>query len=215
MFTGLIEEIGKISAKRAISGGLTIKVGASLILNDLKVDDSVAVNGVCLTATKVEPDGFWADAVGETLTKTTIKNLTEGSYVNLERALQLSDRLGGHIVQGHCNGIAKIRQITKRGDNYFLEIVLPVELEKYVIKEGSISIDGISLTIAQLENSKVGLSIIPHTWNKTNLVNKQVGEEVNIEVDLIAKYVEKLLFNNSGKSNGKYSDEWFKNLGYE
>jgi len=129
MFTGLIEEIGKISAKRGINGGVSLKISASQILSDLKVDDSVAVNGVCLTATKIDSDGFWADAVAETLTKTTINHLSEGSSVNLERALKLSDRLGGHIVQGHCNGVGEITKVTKRGENYYVEIEIPKELE--------------------------------------------------------------------------------------
>jgi len=214
MFTGLIEEIGQITRIDPIAGGKKIRVLASKILDDIKVDDSIAINGVCLTATKIEQDGFWADAVGETLNKTTLVNMRVGAQVNVERALKLSDRLGGHLVQGHVNGIATITQINKLGENYFLEINIPRELTKYTIDEGSISIDGISLTIAKLNDTKVGVSVIPHTWAASNLKDKKVGDLVNIETDVLAKYIEKLLMNKSGNGTGKFTDEWFKNLGY-
>lgn len=214
MFTGLIEEIGKIVRINPIAGGKKFRVLASKIMDDIKVDDSIAINGVCLTATCVEPDGFWADAVGETLNKTTLAEMHEGAAVNVERAMKLSDRLGGHIVQGHVNGIANVTQIKKLGENYFLEINIPAELQKYTIAEGSISIDGISLTIAKLNSTRVGLSVIPHTWAATNLKDRKVGDRVNIETDVLAKYIEKLLMNNKETGTGKFSDEWFKNLGY-
>jgi riboflavin synthase len=212
MFTGLIEEIGKLSSLESIPGGKRIKVSASVILDDIKIDDSVAVNGVCLTVTGTGKDFFMADAVGATLDKTTISFIKKGVELNLERAMRLSDRLGGHIVQGHVNGIGTITRISKLGDNYFLEVEFPPELEKYTIKEGSIAIDGISLTIASLEGNKAGLSIIPHTWTNTNLKFRKTGEHVNIEVDLIAKYVEKLL--NSKNKTGSITEDWLKDIGY-
>jgi len=212
MFTGLIEEIGIIKRIKPISGGINISVKASKIMDDLKVDDSVAVNGVCLTAVNVVADNFSVDAVGETLSKSTINSLKENEEVNLERSVRLTDRLGGHLVQGHVNGVGTITQIKKLGDNYFVEVLVPGNLKKYLIDEGSIAIDGISLTIAQLEDSKAGLSIIPHTWTKTILKNKKVGAKVNIETDVIAKYVEKLLSKENDDS--KFTENWFKQLGY-
>jgi riboflavin synthase len=213
MFTGLIEEIGTISTITQISGGKRLRIEASKILDDLKVDDSVAINGVCLTAIKIDGTGFWAEAVGVTLDKTTLNKMYKGRLVNLERAVRLSDRLGGHMVQGHVNGIGTIAKIEKLGDNYSLEVSVPDKLTKYLIDEGSIAVDGISLTIATLINSKVGLSIIPHTWNNTNLIKMNIGDKVNIETDVIAKYIEKLITKNEN-SNDKFSDLWFKKNGY-
>jgi riboflavin synthase len=213
MFTGLIEEIGKISSITAIAGGKRLKISASKILSDLKVDDSVAVNGICLTATNVDNTGFTCEAVGVTLTKTTLQNFSVNEEVNLERAVRLADRLGGHLVQGHINGIGIIKNISKLGDNYFVELIIPDELKKYLVEEGSIAVDGISLTIAKLENNTCGLSIIPHTWNNTIIKNKRTGSKVNIEIDVIAKYVEKLLIGSKVKDD-KFTDAWFKNLGY-
>lgn len=213
MFTGLIEEIGKISSITAIAGGKRLKISASKILGDLKVDDSVAVNGICLTATNVDNTGFTCEAVGVTLTKTTLQNFFVNEEVNLERAVRLADRLGGHLVQGHVNGIGSVKNISKLGDNYFVELIIPDELKKYLVEEGSIAVDGISLTIAKLENSTCGLSIIPHTWNNTIIKNKRTGSKVNIETDVIAKYVEKLLIS-SKVEDDRFTDAWFKNLGY-
>ncbi|MBU1100389.1 MAG: riboflavin synthase [Bacteroidetes bacterium] len=214
MFTGLIEEIGKITKISNIPGGKTLHISANNILDDLKIDDSVAVNGVCLTATKLSGNGFWADAVGATLEKTTLATIRENFSVNLERSVRLMDRLGGHLVQGHVNGIAKISQINKLGDNYFLEVAIPEGLKKYVIDEGSISIDGISLTIAKLNGIKVGVSVIPHTWKSTTLCKNKIGDNVNIETDVIAKYIEKLLLSNTDEDKSKFSDDWFKKMGY-
>jgi riboflavin synthase len=213
MFTGLIEEIGKISSIAGIPGGKRLKISALKILGDLKVDDSVAVNGICLTATKLEKDGFICEAVGATISKTTLQNFQIGEEVNLERAMRLSDRLGGHLVQGHVNSIGTIIQIQKPGDNYYVEVMVPSEIKKYLVEEGSIAIDGISLTIAKLEDDTIGVSVIPHTWENTVLKNKKSGSRVNIETDVIAKYVEKLLMN-PGTDDKKFSDSWFKDLGY-
>lgn len=224
MFTGLIEEIGHVLKVQPISGGKRIKISAEKIMDDVKVDDSVCVNGVCLTATGTEPKAFWTDAVGATLSKSTLLNIREGAEVNLERSVRLMDRLGGHLVLGHVNGIAKITQIKKLGENYYLEVSIPDELKKYVIDEGSIAIDGVSLTIANLSGNNVGISVIPHTWKTTSFKNNKVGDDVNIETDVIAKYVEKLLTHRAsnegmdskeGEGNGdKFTDSWFKQMGY-
>ncbi len=214
MFTGIIEEIGKISRVRSIAGGKSLFVSSKEILDDVKIGDSIAVNGVCLTVTNINETGFWADAVGATLEKTTLAFLSENTFVNLERSVRLMDRLGGHLVQGHVNGIGSISKITKPGENYFLEIILPDKLHKYVINEGSIAIDGISLTVAQIDNSGIILSIIPHTWNNTTLKTISIGTRVNIETDVIAKYVENLLGKHSEEKDDKYSNDWFKKMGY-
>lgn len=214
MFTGLIEEIGKISNIRSISGGKSLLITANKILDDLKIDDSVAVNGVCLTATELTDKGFRAEAVGATLEKTTLNLLRQNTEVNLERSVRLMDRLGGHLVQGHVNGIAKVSRIDKLGENYFLEVVLPDNLKKYVIDEGSIAIDGISLTVASLIGNRVGVSVIPHTWKSTNLNKRKAGDDVNIETDVIGKYVEKLLSSGTTGEDDKFSSEWFKKMGY-
>ncbi len=213
MFTGLIEEIGKIKSISVIPGGRRLRISAGKIFDDLKVDDSVSVNGICLTAVKIDKNEFECEVVGVTLSKTTLKDFKTNDEVNLERAVRLADRLGGHLVQGHVNGIGSIKKISKLGDNYYIEINFPDELKKYIIDEGSIAVDGISLTVARIENNTCGLSIIPHTWNNTILKNKHEGNAVNIETDVIAKYVEKLL-TNTGKSDDRFTDTWFKKLGY-
>jgi len=213
MFTGLIEEIGILDKIEPITDGRRIKIAAVKIIEDVKVDDSIAVNGVCLTVVKIEKNSFWTEAVGETLKKTTINKLNQNCKMNLERALRLTDRLGGHLVQGHVNGIGKIKKINRIGDNYYLEVQIPEYLGKYVIKEGSIAIDGISLTVANLQGNLAGLSIIPHTWQNTNLQFGRVSEEVNIEVDIVAKYVEKLLGMKGNEAN-PLSESILKNMGY-
>lgn len=212
MFTGIIEEIGRLQRIQAIAGGKRFRILAVKITDDLKPDDSVAINGVCLTVTQMEADGFWIDAVGETLQKSTLNEIREGAEVNLERAIRLQDRLGGHLLQGHVNGRARITQIIKRGENYFLEVELPRKLIKYVIDEGSIALDGISLTIARLNGTKAGISVIPHTWTHTNLKQRRVNDMINVETDVIARYIEKLLKHSDDKD--VFTDAWFKNLGF-
>ena len=214
MFTGIIEEIGKISSIQPIAGGMRIKISSSKILDDISVDHSICVNGVCLTAIKVEDDGFWVDAVGATLEKTTFSKMQISTPVNLERSLKLNDRLGGHFVQGHTNGIGTILGINKLGENYFLKIKVDEILEKYLIEEGSITIDGVSLTIAELDGSKVGISLIPHTWHNTIIQFKKIGNQVNVETDVLAKYIEKLLRKNGANKNINITDNWLKELGY-
>lgn len=214
MFTGLIEEIGKVKKIDSINGGKRINISATKIMDDIKVDDSIAVNGVCLTAVKIETNSFTVEAVGETLKKTTLNELKENQIVNLERAVRLNDRLGGHLVQGHVNGVGRILNIQKLGENYFLEVEVDPKLTKYLIDEGSISIDGISLTIAKLVENKVGVSLIPHTWKNTNLNTRNIGAKVNIETDVIAKYIEKLLQNKKQNDAEPLSQKWFEEMGY-
>jgi riboflavin synthase len=215
MFTGLIEEVGQIKSVTSIAGGKKIFISAQKITEDISVDDSIAVNGVCLTVVEFSDVGFYVEAVAETLEKTTIGKLKINNYVNLERAMKLGDRLGGHFVQGHVNDISKIERIEKLGDNYALDIIVPESLEKYMILEGSIALDGISLTIARLEGTKVGINIIPHTWAGTNVRNLNKGDYVNTEVDVIAKYIEKLIpYSITGKQGTKLNATRLKALGF-
>ena len=214
MFTGIIEEIGKVSELITIPGGKTIKISAVKILNDISVNDSVSINGVCLTATEVDEQGFKVDAVGVTLEKSTFSDLQVSSQVNLELSLKLSDRLGGHFVLGHVNGTGVIKEIIKLGDNYLMRVNVPNNMKKYLIDEGSITIDGISLTIAELKDSTIGISIIPHTWNNTTLQYKNAEDRVNIETDVLAKYAEKLTNKKEFEHKNKLSENWLKELGY-
>ena len=214
MFTGIIEEIGIVEKITPISGGITIKIKAEKILGDIAVNDSVCIDGVCLTVIKFDKNSFWADAVGATLEKTTFNKVKADTSVNLERSVRLSDRLGGHLVQGHVNGIGTISEIKKLGENYLVKILIPDELEKYLIKEGSIAINGISLTIADLDSNEISISVIPHTWQNTNLKDKKVYEKVNVEIDILAKYVEKLLAKNNNNPDTNITEGWLKELGY-
>jgi riboflavin synthase len=215
MFTGLIEEIGTIKKIDIIAGGGNqITIQADKILSDLKIDHSVAVSGVCLTAVEILKDGFKVDAVGETLEKSTLKNIHIGQKINLERAMQLSDRLGGHFVQGHVNGVGKVKQLLQRGENWFLVVDVPEHLQKYLISEGSIAIDGVSLTIANLQSTEIGVSVIPHTFKNTIISEYKINQSVNIETDFLAKYVENfiLAYSQDGKS-GLTMDK-IKELGF-
>lgn len=215
MFTGLIEEIGLIQKITPVSGGgKQIKIQAKKILSDLEIDNSVAVSGVCLTVVKIFEDEFVVEAVGETLEKSTLRNTTIGQRVNLERALRLSDRLGGHFVQGHVNGMGTIKQILQRGENWYLEIEIPIALENYVIDEGSIAIDGVSLTIANLKRAIIGISVIPYTFKNTIINDYQINQKVNIETDFLAKYVENFIQAYGKSANSKITIDNLKNMGF-
>ncbi len=213
MFSGIIEEIGQIQKIKSINGGIELSISGNKIFDDLKIGDSISVSGVCLTVTTIKSNIFTADAVVETLMKTTLKSLNNKSYVNLERAIKFNDRIGGHLIQGHVNSVAKITQLKKLGENFLLQIELPPDLIKYVIKEGSIAIDGISLTIAEILSNRINISIIPHTYQNTTLKFKKKNDLVNIEIDFFAKYIEnflsKFLFQNRG-----LKEEQLKRLGY-
>ena len=215
MFTGIIEEIGVIIRSSLIPGGQKITIRADKILEDLRVDHSVAVNGVCLTVVEISEKLFTVEAVGETLDKSTLIDLSTSASLNLERAMKLGDRLGGHLVQGHVNGIGKVSNLIQRGDNWYMEVDLSDELIRYVIPEGSIAIDGISLTVASLKGTKVGISIIPHTFKNTTLSQTKVGQKCNIETDLIAKYLEKWLKISSEDTGKKpITLDWLQSQGF-
>lgn len=208
MFTGLIQELGTIESVHTNAEGKEFVIRAPGLIKEIAIDDSVATNGVCLTATKISGDTFRVQAIHMTLDKTSIGKLKAQDKVNLELSLRPSDRLGGHFVQGHVNTLGKIEKITKIGDNWEIQVSFSPEYRKYMISEGSIALDGISLTIAKLTDVTLTVAIIPHTLEKTSLSTKKVGDVLNIEVDMMAKYIENFLrFNNqSGR------EEWAKNF---
>ncbi len=194
MFTGIIEELGRLENAEPRSAGSRLRIAARKIMSDLREGDSVSVNGVCLTAVDLKPGGFGADASPETLQRSSLGALRPGAPVNLERALQANARLGGHIVQGHVDAMGRIVSLDLLGDNnWWLKVQAPPELDRYLVFKGSIAIDGISLTVAALEDGIVSVTIIPHTYENTNLRGKRPGDTVNLETDVLARYVEKML----------------------
>ncbi len=193
MFTGLIEEVGKIAEVRPSRGARLLRVQAQDVLSDLKVDDSIAVNGVCLTVIARSEKDFSVEAVEETLKKSTLGGLRVGDRVNLERALSVQSRLGGHFVQGHVDGVAEVESLTPQAGGKLLTLRLPEHLLTYMIPKGSIAVDGVSLTIAELEPPRVRIALIPHTLEQTTLGELQPGNRVNIEADMLGKYIVQLV----------------------
>ncbi len=191
MFTGLVEQVGEIRRREPRGGGLVIEVHCGYL--DLRVGESVAVNGACLTATRVRPQYFEADVSAETAQRTSLARLVPGSAVNLERALRFSDRLGGHLVTGHIDGLGRVVSIDVVGDARRAAFRYPVELSGYVAPKGSVTLDGVSLTVNEVDTGTLAVMIVPHTWANTTLHRLAVGAEVNLEVDLMARYVARLL----------------------
>src|ERR1700691_2942798 len=189
MFTGIVEEVGEIAV-----AGHRMRVQCRLVLEDIKEGASIAVNGACLTAVEIQPDGFWCDLSPETLARTNLGALREGSLVNLERPAAVGDRLSGHIVQGHVDGTAEFLALDPLpGGNWCLTVRIPRDLDRYLILKGSVTLDGVSLTVASLEGDVAAFAIIPHTYENTVMRQYRAGAAVNLEVDVIGKYVEKLL----------------------
>lgn len=193
MFTGLIEEVGHLHWICATERGTQLRVAAPGISNDLQVGDSVAVNGCCLTATAIRNGDITFDLLEETVARTNLGNLAAESPVNLERALAATGRMGGHFVQGHIDCTAEVLSFAEQGVDYRLEVELPADFARYAVEKGSIALDGISLTIAELLPASLVAWIIPHTRRETNLSHLQPGSLLNVEFDLLAKYVERLL----------------------
>jgi riboflavin synthase len=188
MFTGLIEEVGRVVAPAP-----RLRVACARVLDDLREGDSISVSGVCLTAVDISREGFSADLAPETIKRTSLGDRAAGDRVNLERAVRADQRLGGHIVQGHVDTTGELISLAALdGGNWWLKVRIPEEFDRYVVYKGSIAIDGVSLTVASVENCIVGVTIIPHTFENTSLGSLRAGSRVNIEVDLIAKYLEKL-----------------------
>ena len=198
MFTGLIQDVGKLESVDAGGDGARVRIGTSLAF-EIELGDSVAVNGVCLTATAAEEKSFETEAMNQTLEVTALGDLEPGSAVNLELAMRASDRLGGHIVQGHVDGIGEVVSVADDGFAKRLRVALPAELMRYVIDKGSIALSGVSLTVAALGEGWVEVSLIPETLERTNLGGAEPGERLNVESDLVAKYVERLVSPLAGK----------------
>lgn len=189
MFTGIIEELGTVAGS-----GSRLVIRCSTVLEDAREGSSIAVNGVCLTALHLTADSFAADLAPETLARTNLGDLKPGSRVNLERPMTPATRLSGHIVQGHVDATGEIVALDELGDgNWWLKVRVPAALDRYLVHKGSIAIDGISLTIASLDRDVLGVTMIPHTYANTTLGSRRVGERMNLEVDVLAKHVEKLL----------------------
>lgn len=193
MFTGLVEEIGTIQSVLKGPKSAVITIKAKKVLENVKLGDSIATNGVCLTVTDFNSDSFKVDVMAETMRKSNLNKLSPGSKVNLERALMLGDRIGGHLVSGHIDGVGIIQDFKREDNAIWASIAAPYDILKYVIYKGSIAIDGISLTVAYVDNKIFKVSVIPHTKEITTLLNKNIGDEVNLEGDMIGKYVEKFL----------------------
>jgi len=214
MFTGIIEELGTIRRITAARDGARLEVSAHTVLSDAKIGDSIAVNGVCLTVVKSGSDWFAADVSAETLRRTSLKQAKTGSRVNLERALSASSRFGGHIVQGHVDGTGEFVAATPSGDGWTIRIGYPEELSRYIVEKGSITVDGISLTVAALGDTWFEIAVIPHTWKVTNLGTLERGMAVNLEVDIIAKYVERMLGGYLNQPKAPLTLEKLSELGY-
>lgn len=193
MFTGIIEEVGKIRTIKRGAYSATLEITANLITADLHIGDSVATNGICLTATSVNPHGFTADAMPETLNRTNLGALSPGSRVNLERAVAVGSRLGGHIVSGHIDGLAEISAIRRDDNAIWYDFSAPPPLLRYIIEKGSVALDGISLTVARVDSTGFAVSLIPHTAAHTTFSDRKIGDKINLECDIIGKYVEKLI----------------------
>ena len=194
MFTGIIEEVGSVRSFRALSAGARVEIKASEVLSDVTIGGSIAVNGCCLTATSFGEGSFAADLSPETLEKTNLGSLRSGAAVNLERPLSPTGRLSGHFVLGHVDGVGELTALEQVGDgNWRLAVRAPAELARYLVYKGSVALDGISLTIAKLDSDVLEVALIPHTYERTNLSQRKPGDAINVECDMIAKHVAKLL----------------------
>ncbi|TAE20723.1 MAG: riboflavin synthase [Candidatus Kapaibacterium sp.] len=222
MFTGLIEEIGTVRSMQRQGGGYRISVAAKAILNDVKIDDSISINGACQTVVRWDAHSFDVEAVEETVQKTTLGSFSVGKRVNLERAMQLGGRLGGHIVQGHVDTRGKVVRIEEQQTSWLLSVDVPEKFARYIVPVGSICIDGVSLTAARVEGTRLTVAIIPHTWAHTTLHELSVGGAVNLEFDIIGKYVERMMNYgvqtasnpDSAPAQHGMSEEWLRSMGY-
>lgn len=193
MFTGIIEELGTVSGVQELDDSIRLKVSGKLVRSDLAQGESVSVNGVCLTAAEITDDGFVADVMLETLNRTSLRGIAEGDRVNLERAMSGAGRFGGHVVQGHVDGVAEIISREPSANWEVVKVKIPTELAKYVVHKGSITFDGVSLTVNDINDDVVSLSLIPETLRLTTLGIKTKGEKLNVEADILAKHIEKLI----------------------
>jgi len=214
MFTGIIEELGTVQRLKRSSNSSEISIQASKVLEDVKLGDSIAINGVCLTVTSFDREHFTADMMAETLAKTNLKDLGNGQRINLERAARLGDRMGGHLVQGHVDAVGTIVEQRIVDIAIIFRIKVPEEILDYIVAKGSIAIDGISLTVVSVLVDSFTVSIIPHTAKMTTLGFKKPGDTVNLEADIIGRYVEKLLKRSGGKHKSQLNSEFLAENGY-
>lgn len=215
MFTGVVEEIGSVLAIRKGEKSTSLVIEAKKVIEDTKVGDSICTNGVCLTVTRITNTHIEVDVMPETLRRTNLGKLHLGSKVNLERALTLNSRLGGHIVSGHIDGVGNIAHIEREDNAIWFEIETSNEILRYIVEKGSITVDGISLTVAYVDEKSFKVSIIPHTAEETILITKSVGEKVNLESDILAKHIEKLIrYENVEVTNSKIDEKFLIENGF-
>jgi riboflavin synthase len=193
MFTGIIEELGTVESVEVLPDSIRLGIKGELVRQDLSQGESVSVNGVCLTAAEITADGFIADVMLETLNRSSLSGISQGESVNLERAMSGAGRFGGHVVQGHVDGVAEIISREPSANWEVVKVKIPAELSKYVVHKGSITFDGVSLTVNDISDNTVSLSLIPETLRLTTLGTKQVGDKLNVEADILAKHIEKLM----------------------
>ena len=193
MFTGIIEELGTVASVEVLSDSIRLAIKGDLVRQDLSQGESISVNGVCLTAAEITSDGFIADVMLETLNRSSLSGIFQGESVNLERAMSGAGRFGGHVVQGHVDGVAEIISREPSANWEVVKVRIPAELSKYVVHKGSITFDGVSLTVNDISDNTVSLSLIPETLRLTTLGTKQVGDKLNVEADILAKHIEKLI----------------------
>jgi riboflavin synthase len=217
MFTGLIEEVGEITSVTRKGNSAQITVKAGKILKDTKIGDSISTNGVCLTVTEKTSNTFTVDVMPETMNRSNLKNFKYGLKVNLERALRVGDRLDGHMVSGHVDGLGKIANYLKEDNAVWITVEADKSLLKYIIEKGSIAIDGTSLTVAYVDDRSFKVSIIPHTGEATTLLDKKIGDEVNLECDMVGKYIEKFMKFEEDKpeeSNSNLNEDFLRQNGF-
>ena len=193
MFTGIIEELGTVASVEVLPDSIRLAIKGDLVRQDISQGESISVNGVCLTAAEITSDGFVADVMLETLNRSSLSDISAGESVNLERAMSGAGRFGGHVVQGHVDGVAEIISREPSANWEVVKVKIPAELSKYVVHKGSITFDGVSLTVNDISDNTVSLSLIPETLRLTTLGTKQVGDKLNVEADILAKHIEKLI----------------------
>ena len=214
MFTGLVEEVGVVYSISMQGKGLELVIKANLILSDVKIGDSISINGACQTVVSIKNNTFTVETIEETIKKTTLGSLKVNDDVNLERSLMPTSRIGGHFVLGHIDTVGKILSIKKLTNSYFITFSYPSDYKKYLIPVGSIAIDGVSLTVAELTDTTFSVGIIPHTWDSTVFRKKRVGDAVNLEFDVLGKYVIRNMNVNFNNNNTQITEDWLKKIGY-
>jgi riboflavin synthase len=214
IFTGLIIEVGRVRQIRRRADGAFLVIEANKVLEGTRIGDSISINGVDLTVIEMGADSFSADASPETLSRSTLGELRSGNRVNLERALAVGERLGGHMVQGHVDGTGELLSTTREGNAYRMRFGFPAELGRYIAMKGSITVDGISLTVAGLGDDWFEVAIIPHTWRETSLSDLKIGDRINLEVDALAKYVERLMQRTAEPAESNLTMEYLIERGY-